>query len=96
METLTAQLIEKELIESLHFPANPVLFKTEKEKKDLKRKLELATILGNAYHTKIKIIFQDNEGLKEVRTTIWATGERLIVLKKGVFIPINRIVEVVI
>ena len=44
---------------------------------------------------KMRILFEDSEGLKEVRTTIWAVGDKNIVLKKGVVIPINRVVDVI-
>lgn len=97
METLKTQLIEKELVPSLHFPSDPIHLRTEAEQKELVRKLNRGTTLGNApHHNKVKIIFQDDEGLKEVRTTIWATGEKHIVLKKGTFIPINRIVDIIV
>ncbi len=95
MEALRTQLIEKELVPNLSFPSDPIYIRTEKEQKNLVAKLARATTLGNLHHNKIKIIFQDDEGLKEVRTTIWATGEKHILLKKGMFIPINRIVDIV-
>ena len=88
------QLIEKENIPSLFFPSNPV----EKTKEDLKilvRKLRRSMMLGNVHRTKMRIQFEDKDGLKEVRTTIWAVGDRNIVLKKGVLIPINRVVDVI-
>jgi hypothetical protein len=52
-------------------------------------------ILGNIDRTKMRIIFEDNEGIKEVRTTVWAVGDKNIVLKKGVTIPINRLIDVI-
>ena len=88
------QIIEKENIPSLFFPSNSV----ERTKEDLKilvRKLRRSMMLGNVHRTKMRIQFEDEEGLKEVRTTIWAVGDRNIVLKKGVLIPINRIVDVI-
>ena len=88
------QLIEKENIPSLLFPSNSV----ERTKEDLKilvRKLRRSMMLGNVHRTKMRIQFEDEEGLKEVRTTIWAVGDRNIVVKKGVLIPINRIVDVI-
>lgn len=94
METIKAQLIEKEEVPNLLFPAEPINLRTEAEQKELVSKLNRATTLGNVHHNKIKIIFQDNEGVKEVNTTIWATGDKHIVLKKGVFIPINRILDI--
>ena len=91
---MKAQLIEKEQVASLHFPENNT--RTENEfNSQLRVKLNRATSLGNLFHVKSIIQFLDDEGLKEVRTTIWATGDRYIVLKKGVIIPINRILDVI-
>ena len=56
--------------------------------------LERATTLGNVEQTKIKIIFEDTESIKQVETTIWATTDKRIILKGGVVIPISRIHEV--
>jgi hypothetical protein len=88
------QIIEKESIPSLLFPSSSV----ERTKEDLKilvRKLRRSMMLGNVYRTKMRIQFEDKDGLKEVRTTIWAVGDRNVVLKKGVLIPINRVVDVI-
>lgn len=90
---LNPELIEKESISNLHFPSE-ALEKTKDEHKILRMKLQKAQTLGNIHHNKIKIWFKDDVGLKEVRTTVWALGEDNIVLKKGVFIPIHRIVDV--
>ena len=60
----------------------------------LQKKIEDATILGNAHHSKVSIIFQDDEGVKRVDTTIWAAGTKFICLKGGIWIPINRIIEI--
>jgi len=88
--SLKPELIEKELISSLSF-----------EKKDrveqhpnLMDQISHATRLGNAYHTKVSIYFNDDLGLKRVDTTIWAYGAKYICLKGGVWLPINRIVEI--
>jgi len=89
----TAQLIEKELIPSLHFPSY-IIEKTAEQYRELKRKLRSAEILGNIHHNKIRILFEDEFGLKEVRTTIWAVGETHIVLKQGIIIPIRRLVDI--
>ena len=92
--TLKPTIIEKEKIPNLLFPSNPI----EKSKDDMKKlvlKLKRSMILGNIDRTKMRIIFEDNESKKEVRTTIWAVGDKNIVLKKGVTIPINRIVDVI-
>ena len=89
----TAQIIEKEQIPSLRFPSCSIE-KTPEQVRELKRKLRSAEILGNIHHNKIRIIFEDEFGLKEVRTTVWAVGETHIVLKQGIIIPIRRLVDV--
>jgi len=83
------ELIEKEVVKDLSFKL-PIRFDQEQ---DLPRKLEEATRLGNGYHTKVGIVFHDDEGLKRVNTTIWATGQKYICLKGGMWIPIDHIVE---
>lgn len=89
-----AKNIDKEDIEFLIFPQKPIRLKTRLEQKKIIKRLENATILGNVHHSKVIITFQDSIGLKKVNTTIWATGEKYIVLKRGVIIPINRIVQI--
>ncbi len=90
LETKTAILVQKEDVEKLHFPHTEVLTDAAAIKQR-KTDLERATTLGNVEHNKIKIYFEDDQALKVVETTIWATGEDSIVLKKGVIIPIERI-----
>lgn len=89
-ETATPELIEKEQVASLSFQ-EPL---TVKQHPDLMKQIETATRLGNAHHSKVSIIFQDDSGLKRVDTTIWANGAKYICLKGGVWIPISRIVEI--
>jgi len=86
------ELIEKESIPNLTFK-NEVKFK---QHPNLTKQIDDATQLGNSSHTKVSIIFIDDEGLKRVDTTIWAAGTKFICLKGAVWIPINRIVEVLI
>jgi hypothetical protein len=84
------ELIDKELIASLSFKQEVKI----KQHPDLIRQIEDATRLGNAFRSKVSIIFQDDTGLKRVDTTIWAAGTKFICLKGGVWIPIERILEV--
>lgn len=95
MNTTTSMaptLIEKEQIPSLTFPKEPIT-RSKDELSILRKKLRDSMVLGNIHHQKIKIVFQDSEGLKEVRTTIWAADDKFIVLKKGVSIPVDRVVQ---
>ena len=89
----TPILGEKEEISNFHFPKEEVLTSAA-EIKDRREKLEKAQNLGNTAKYKIRIVFEDDQALKAVETTVWASGEENIVLKKGVFIPTHRIHEV--
>jgi uncharacterized protein (UPF0248 family) len=85
--------IDKENINGLKFPDSDVL----KNKEDIKMRvthLERALKLGNLEHNKIKIVFEDNVGLKQVDTTVWGVTDKRVILKQGVVIPIHRIHEV--
>lgn len=95
MGNLVTKKIEKEEVSSLIFPSKPIKLRTIEEQKSLVGKLMKAEKLGNLFKNKIEIVFQDEEGLKEVNTTIWAVGREHILLKKGVFIPVNRIVSII-
>lgn len=86
-------LIEKEKISELKFSEKEVLKSIEDIKTRI-RNLERALKLGNLEHNKIKIIFEDIEGLKQVETTIWGVTDKRIILKHGVLIPIHCIHEV--
>lgn len=83
-------LVEKENIVGLHFPKGDVLSEPS-EKKERLLKLRRATFLGNIEHSKIRIYFSDDTGPKVVHTTIWATTDDAVVLKRGVVIPMDRI-----
>lgn len=85
--------VEKELVSHMRFPANEVL-ETLKEKVDRKLTLKRASVLGNIDHTKMKILFKDNEGLKKVHTTVWGVTKKYVILKGASLIPLHRIVDV--
>ncbi len=91
--TTTPKLIEKEDISGLKFPEHDVLLSKDLIKLRISN-LERALKLGNLEHNKIKIIFEDSEGIKEVNTTVWGVTDKRVILKQGVVIPIHRIYEV--
>ncbi|MBN8701606.1 MAG: hypothetical protein J0M08_00935 [Bacteroidetes bacterium] len=93
MNTVRVASIEKEQLATLHFPSQEVL--DSKEAKDQRLKdLERALTLGNLDHIKIKLIFADNEGDKQVETTVWGITDKRVILKQGLLIPIHRVKEV--
>ena len=86
-QILLPELVDKEAIQQMSFKS-PVHFKQDPE---IERKISDAMLLGNSYHTKVSIVFCDDEGLKRVNTTIWAKGNKFICLKGGMWLPIERI-----
>jgi hypothetical protein len=85
--------IDKENISGLKFPDSDVL--TSKD--DIKIRmmnLDKALKLGNLEHGKIKIVFEDSEGIKQVDTTVWGVTDKRVILKQGAVVPIHRIHEV--
>ena len=85
--------IEKENIRDLKFPDHDVLVSKDAIK-IRNSHLERALKLGNLEHNKIKIVFEDAEGVKQVETTVWGVTDKRVILKQGVLIPIHRIHEI--
>lgn len=88
--TIAPTLIEKEIINSLSFNSRETVDQHPK----LLDQIKSATRLGNAYRGKVSIFFKDDDGPKRVDTTIWAHGAKYICLKGGMWLPINRIIEI--
>ena len=91
--TTTFEVIEKENIEKLKFPADEVL-KDKELIKERASELNRALTLGNLEHTKIKIYFEDDHSKKLVETTVWGVTDKRVILKQGVVIPINRVYKI--
>lgn len=89
----TATMIAKEDVGELRFPKEEVFDDLEKQK-ELKAKIEKALKLGNALKGKVKILFEDSEGVKFVETTIWGVTDKNILLKKTTILPIRRIIDI--
>ncbi len=85
--------IEKEQLKECQF-RKPVYHFTDYELRERNRRLYLAMLMGNNFHSKVRVIFNTVEGYKEVFTTIWATTEKFILLKGGNFIPLEAIAYV--
>lgn len=94
-QIMNEKCVEKEEVPGFHFPKNDVIH-NEKEKDKRLKSLIRATQAGNLDKVKFKILFEDDEGLKVVHTTIWATTEENIILKHDSKIPIRRIHKVAI
>jgi hypothetical protein len=87
---LRAENIEKEEVSKLTF----LKTKAENQQPDTIDNIQKATQLGNSLKGKVIIVFQADQGLFKVNTTIWASGTKFICLKGGVWIPISNIEEI--
>ncbi|PWH85459.1 hypothetical protein [Brumimicrobium oceani] len=85
------QVVQKEVIPQLKFHKESKV----KQSAGLMESLMEATKLGNLHHGKVAIVFEDDDGLKQVETTIWATGLKYICLKGGMWLPISSIHKIV-
>ncbi|WP_324677758.1 hypothetical protein [Hymenobacter sp. GOD-10R] len=91
LEQQDVELVEKESIPTLHFPPDDVL-SDPVEQNQRRHDAERATALGNAYHNKVSIYFQTDDGAtKCVNTSVWATHEQYITLKSGITIPLRAV-----
>lgn len=88
--TTQFETIEKEKIQSLQFPKADVLEDNEAIYQRVSE-LNRALSLGNLEHSKTKIFFEDSQSKKVVETTVWGVTDKMVILKKGSSIPINRI-----
>ena len=84
------QIISKEIVSSLIFPDAEVLNSPDAIA-NRRTELERALALGNLEHSKIIIIFEDNESVKQVETTVWGLTDKRVILKQNAFIPIQRV-----
>lgn len=90
---MNARQIKKEIVPQLIFPHDEVLI----NKEDLVNRnllLKRASVLGNIDHTKMKIVFKDNEGIKKVHTTVWGVTDKYVILKGASLLPLHRIIKV--
>jgi len=85
--------IEKEKIGELNFPQEDVLT-DESARIERWNELQRATTLGNLDKIKFKIYFADENSYKYTETTIWGLTEKRVILKKGIMIPVNRILYI--
>ena len=97
METISDSItvIEKELIYTMHFPKQEVLIDAKQIKERI-REAQKAVKLDDSSQEEIKIVFEDTEGLKMVKSALWGVTDRFLMLKRGMTVPLHRIHEIII
>jgi len=84
----------KEYLYALRFPSEDVLTDRVSKKSRLFC-LKRAMRLGNLLKNKVTIYFKDShEKLIRIQSTVWAVTQKDVVLKKGVILPLHRIISV--
>ncbi len=84
--------IPYEDIVHVDFQENNIL--SEEEKTTMVNRLNRACRAGNLYRTKYKITFQTKSGILMVEATIWMVGQKYLLIKGNLCIPISSIVNI--
>ena len=64
---------------------------TEVELRERNRTLHLSTLLGSYTRSCVKLVISTVEGYKELRTAIWGTTEKHILINGGSSIPVESV-----
>ncbi len=96
MDALTTNattMVAKENISQFSFPKDDVLL-LEQDRLERQKRIKRAMTLGNTRKSKVRIVFEDNKGIKTVETTVWGVTEKNVILKQTTIIPIRRIHQI--
>ena len=93
MEQTVQEKVNKEEIPHLHCGCKEVLHESLEIKNRI-AELQKAATHGQSFYAKTRIVFQTEEGLKEVTTTVFAVTKQNVVLKGGINIPVCCIRDV--
>lgn len=78
-----------------------VIFKNEdtmyiqEQVKSRDQKLYMAMLMGNNYYDNVRILFNTEDGEREIVSRIWARTDKFVVLKGGMFIPIGAVIDII-
>ncbi|MVN77303.1 hypothetical protein GO988_13285 [Hymenobacter sp. HMF4947] len=86
------ETIEKEAIPTLQFAHDDVLAHDQPARDRRRNDAERACRLGNAYHGKLDIFFQNAEGkILRVQTAVWGSHQEYLTLKSGIMLPLRAV-----
>jgi hypothetical protein len=74
---------------------NEVRMNVQERIKNRDQKIFMAMIASNQSKTSARVIFNTEDGAREVRSRVWATTDKYLVLKGWTFIPIHSVIDVV-
>ena len=64
---------------------------TDTELRERNRTLHLSTIMGSFKASTVKLVISTVDGYKELKTAIWGTTEKHILINGGSFIPVESV-----
>lgn len=82
-------LIEKEDIVN-----HKILAAETNRAEELRGKLIDAQRLGNEFKSKASIVFNTEDGLLRIETTVWSVTDKYVQIKSGVLIPLASVIQV--
>ena len=68
----------------------------QEQLKSRHQKLYAGMLFGNNFNQNVRILFNTEDGVREIFSRVWATTDRHVVLRSGVFLPISAIIDVLI
>jgi len=86
-------IVKNEQIESLTFPKEDVL-SSIKEQVERSNNLEKVIHMANLGHATTTVLFIDDQGIKQIESSLSKVTDKELVLDCCVTIPLNRILHV--
>ena len=59
------------------------------------QKVYMAMLMGNHYCDNVRILFNTEEGEREVVSRIWACTDKSLILKGGMSIPLGSVIDII-
>jgi hypothetical protein len=88
-----ARQIEKQDLLKVIFKNENTMY-IQEQVKSRDQKLYMAMLMGNHNYDNVRIVFNTEDGERELVSRIWARTDKFVVLKGGMFIPIGAVVDI--
>jgi len=88
-----ARKIDKQELLKVVFKNEETMY-IQEQVKSRDQKLYMAMLMGNHYYDNVRILFDTEEGEREITSRIWARTDKFVVLKGGMFIPIGAVIDI--
>ena len=89
-----AKLIEQDDLLKVTFKNDRTMY-IQEELKTRDQKLYMAMVMGNNYYENVRILFNTEDGVRELVSRIWARTDKFVVLNGGMFIPIGAVIDII-